>query len=175
MRLPKIFTLVVLVLVLAFGLFAVHFYQTGGAGLYRVIVHYLIPDLPDKRYNWSDFVYRGAGSEVSGFYSGGDEESFKMWTLNGLKTFYYKPGTSVFYFDDTCSAVKELISKGNETQLNQRYTYFDIASWEKQMQKEYFVTVKVLGKEDKRVVIDKLWAVSGRYKILGRIEEGVCE
>lgn len=33
--------------------------QTGGKALTRVVIHYFIKDLPDKKYSWQDFTDRG--------------------------------------------------------------------------------------------------------------------
>lgn len=52
--------------------------------------------------------------------------------------------------------------------------FFDIGQWKQNMQAEYFVTVQWVEKDGRRVV-DKLWSVSGKYKVLGRVGEGVCE
>lgn len=165
-------TLTVFVLLIGF---IFYFFSTGGGGLYRTVVYYLIPDLPDKFHSWTDFVYKGENTKVVGFYAGGDETSIKIWTLSGLKRFYAKPRFSTFSFLDTCSAVRQIKQSGSKTAPNNEQLYFDLTEFQELLQPENLVTVWPSGKEDGRVMIDKVLARSGQYKVLGRIEEGVCE
>lgn len=60
------------------AIYGVYFFATGGRGLYRIVVNYLLPDLPDKKYSWIDFVYKDENRRISGFYAGGDENSIKI-------------------------------------------------------------------------------------------------
>lgn len=150
------------------------FFSTGGAGLYRTVRYYLIPGLPDKTHTWSDFVYNG-DKKVSGFYAWGDEESIKIWTLSGLKRFYTKPGFSIYHFLDTCEAVRQLKEVGLTSAPNDEVTYFTLEPWQKELKPEYFVTIWPQGKEGGHVMINKALARSGKYKVLGKIERGVCE
>lgn len=165
------------VLVLGLSAFGYYFYTTGGAGLYRIVVYYLIPkNIPDKKYTWRDFFYKkGEGVRVSGFYAKGDSESVSIWTLSGLKKFYAKPKTSVYNFRDTCLVVRQMKERGEQSMVNGNDIFFDITDWNEMMKKEYFVTVQVLGRENGRDLIDNIWGVSGRYKVLGKVEEGVCD
>lgn len=144
-------------------------------GLYRIVVHYLIPNLPDKKYTWIDFIYKGSGSSVSGFYAGGNEDSFSLWTLSGLKTFYALPNTSAFIFRDTCAVVKQIKDNGSKSVINPEQRTFYIDEWRNLMKPEYFATVQLLGDESGKNLIDKAWGVSGKYKVLGRVDRGVCD
>jgi hypothetical protein len=74
----KIAALVLTVLLVGLAAFGFYFYTSGGAGLTRIVINYLIPNLPDKRYTWDDFRYRGEKEKVSGFYSSSNTESFSM-------------------------------------------------------------------------------------------------
>lgn len=78
----KIWWGIVFAFIFGLGVFGYYFYTSGGAGLSRVVFNYLIPDLPDKKYDWNDFRYRGEGEKISGFYAFGDSESFSIWTLS---------------------------------------------------------------------------------------------
>lgn len=103
----------------------VFFYLTGGRGLIRIIFNYLIPDLPDKKYSWEDFRYRGEQQRISGFYSFGDNVGFSLWTLSGLKRFIHNPGTSVYSFRDTCAVVKQLSTEDANCSINpKRYMWW---------------------------------------------------
>lgn len=165
----------VVVLSLSLIFFGVYFFSTGGAGLYRIVVNYLVPDLPDKKYSWVDFIYKDDTYKVSGFYAGGDEESIKIWTLSGLKRFYAKPKFSSFSFRDTCAAVRQIQENGLKQAINNESINFDISEFQALLKPEYFVTVWPVGKEDGKVMIDKVFAFSGKYKVLGRVEQGVCD
>ena len=158
--------------------FAIFFSQTGGNGLYRIVINYLIPNLPENKYSWGDFMDRGVDQEISGFYSSGDVNSFKIWTLSGLKTFHHLPGTSVYIFRDTCKVYKQIatnnVTEGVGATNNEEVTP-GLFKWILKMQKEYFVTVKRLPNQYGHDMVDKAWSSSGKYKILGQIEEGVCD
>lgn len=112
------------------------FFSTGGGGLYRTIVYYLIPDVPNKVHTWLDFVYKGDDRAVYGFYAGGDEESIKIWTLSGLKRFYAKERFSTFYFRDTCAVVRRLQQGGGQSGLNSEEVYFNLSEWQGLLQPE---------------------------------------
>lgn len=161
------------------------FLATGGMGLLRIIQPYLLRDLPDKRYGWSDFVPSNSTNKISGFYSpqlsGGN--GVGIWTLAGLQRFYHQPQFSVYYHRDVCGAVKsiqddiaEIGDKAAKSRLgaNLEDRFFDIDKWKKEMKSEYFVTIQWAEKDGKKVV-DKLWSVSGRYKLLGLIGEDTCD
>lgn len=171
----KVWLGIIFVLIFSLGVFVSFFYFTGGAGLSRIVINYLIPNLPDKKYNWQDFRYKGEGQKISGFYAYGDNESFSIWTLSGLKKFYHKPETSVYSFRDTCAIVKQITAEDTGISLNPENLYFDVGDWNKVMKKEFLVTVLSLGKENGHQMVDKVWSVSGKYKILGRIEGKVCD
>ncbi len=139
------------------------FYTTGGNGLTRVIAYYLIRDLPDKQYNWRDFTDQGTTRKISGFYSSGDKDSFRLWTLSGLKTFHTLPGTSIYMYEDICAGVQYLNDNPEATEsvvpAPQRVNS-DILTWEGLMRKGYFVTVKRLDGETNFNLVDKVWSYS---------------
>ena len=66
------------VLVVASSSIGFFFYSTVGNGLTRVVVHYLIRDLPNKQYSWRDFTDQGTPNKISGFYSSGDKDGFSL-------------------------------------------------------------------------------------------------
>lgn len=173
----RIKAVILSVVVLIFGLaaFGVYFFSTGGGGLYRTIVYYLIPDVPNKVHTWLDFIYKGDDRAVYGFYAGGDENSIKIWTLSGLKRFYAKERFSTYYFRDTCAVVRRLQQSGGQSGLNTEEVYFDLNEWQGLLQPENLVTVWTHGREGGRIIIDKALARSGRYKVLGKVEAGVCD
>jgi hypothetical protein len=172
----KAIILSVVVLTLGLAVFGWYFFSTGGAGLYRTVVNYLLADIPDKKHDWWEFIYKGENSSVSGFYSGGDEESIKIWTLSGLKRFYAKPKFSTYSFRDTCAVVRQLQQEGGgQRGLNNEEVYFDLGEWQSLLVPENYVTVWLAGKENGQVVIDKTLGRSGKYKVLGKIEKGVCD
>lgn len=160
------------------------FYWTGGRGLVRIIRPYLMVNIPDKRYGWSDFTLNNDTNRVSGFYSSqlSGESGVAIWTLAGIKRFYHEPNLSVYYHRDVCYALSqikaaadsdELLDKGVSGKSVETY-YFDISQWREEMKSEYFVTIQWVDRDGRRVV-DNLWSVNGRYKVLGRIGEDVCE
>lgn len=154
------------------------FYSTtGGNGLTRVIAYYLIRDLPDKQYSWRDFIDRGPTKKISGFYSSGDKDSFRLWTLSGLKTFYTLPGTSIYMYEDICAGVQEL--NNNPEVVDSaipapKQVTPDILSWEELMRKEYLVTVLRLDGQDNLNLVDKVWSYSGKYKIINQLDIESC-
>lgn len=174
MRVLKVWLGITFILIFSLGVFISFFYFTGGAGLSRVVFNYLIPNLPDKKFDWVDFRYK-EGQKISGFYAYGDNESFSIWTLSGLKKFYHKPETSVYMFRDTCEIVRQLTAEDANSRENPENIFFDLSDWGNTMKKEYLVTVQSLGKENGREIVDKVWSVSGKYKILGRIDDKVCD
>ncbi len=153
------------------------FYTTGGNGLTRVIAYYLIRDLPDKQYNWRDFTDQGTTRKISGFYSSGDKDSFRLWTLSGLKTFYALPGTSIYMYEDICAGVQYLNDNpevaGSEITIPKRVTQ-NILDWEKLMRKENFVTVQRLVGQDTPNMVEKVWSFSGKYKIISQLDLEAC-
>lgn len=172
----KAIILSIVVLIVSLVIFIFYFFSTGGRGLARTVVYYLFSDMPDKQYTWIDFINKnGPGSNVSGFYAFGDENSISIWTLSGLKRFYAKPLSSVYVFRDTCGIIKQMKENQTKNMVNPEQTTIEISEWQTKMKSEYFVTVKVLDREDGRNMIDKAWGVSGRYKILGKVEAGVCD
>lgn len=172
--------MVVIVLLLG-GVGLVGFWVTGGRGLVRIIPNYLMADIPDKRYGWSDFRVSVDTNKISGFYSpqlSGDS-AVAIWTMSGLKRFYHEPGTSVYYHRDACAIVNAIKNGGENVDVrsleeNLNTYYFDIAQWQDEMKSEYLVTMQWV-EEDGRRVVDKLWSVSGRYKVLGQLGGLVCD
>lgn len=172
----KAIILSVVVLILSLVIFGIYFFSTGGTGLYRLARYYLSQDIPNKEYTWFDFVYRqDPGSYINGVYAFGDEDSISLWTLSGLKRFYAKPLTSVYVFRDTCGIVRKLTETGAPSLNNPELVSINLSDWQTGMKPEYFVRIKTLGKEDGKNLIDKAWSISGKYKVLGRIDRGVCE
>lgn len=153
------------------------FYLTGGNGLARITAYYLIRDLPDKQYSWRDFTDQGTAHKISGFYSSGDKDSFRLWTLSGLKTFHTLPETSIYMYEDVCAGVQYLNNNpeaaGSAISAPQRITS-DILTWEGLMRKEYFVTVKRLDGETNSYLVDKVWSYSGKYKIINQLDLEAC-
>lgn len=156
----------------------IFYVQTGGSGLSRVIWYYFLRDIPDKKYSWQDFTDRGARAGISGFYAYGDDDSFSMWTLSGLKTFTHIPEISVYQHEDVCFALKQLqvdpqgltkSAKADSTITG------DFALWRSWIKQEYLVTVIRLEGGEYRNGIDKIWSYSGRYKKLNVLEQDTCE
>ena len=164
-----------LVLVCSLSYFVFYFNSTGGAGLSRIVINYLIPNLPDKKYSWGDFMDRGIDKDISGFYAGGDANSFKLWTLSGLKTFYHKPLVSLYMFYDTCAVYNNLKNADVKTAPVEQSITPGLFVWERTMKKEYFVTVSRLGSEFGNNFVREARSQSGKYKVLGQIEEGICD
>lgn len=165
-------------LIVTFSLiiFSFYFVATDGKGLYRLARYYLSQDIPNKEYAWFDFIYhQDPGSYINGVYAFGDEDSISLWTLSGLKRFYAKPLTSVYVFRDTCGIVRKLTETGAPSLNNPELVSINLSDWQTGMKPEYFVRIKTLGKEDGKNLIDKAWSISGKYKVLGRIDRGVCE
>lgn len=134
----------------------------------------------DKRYSWGDFSGIGVDKKMSGFYSEffSNQDRMAIWTLTGIRFFYHKPATSIYYFRDTCEVVKQLNQNKNttgETKLaNPEQYYFTLSSWQELVKDENLVTVQWVS-EHGRHYIDKAWSQSGKYRVLGKIEGGVCE
>lgn len=152
------------------------FYNSGGAGLTRIVKNYLIPNIPDKKYSWADFTDRGPTVKISGFYSSGNKNSFYLWTLSGLKRFDSQPGTSIYMFEDVCAAVQNLNAKPDATNsaFIENMVTGDILIWEGLMKPEYLVTVLRLGDEAKKNFVDKVWSVSGKYKVINQLTKDQC-
>lgn len=150
------------------------FYVTGGRGLIRIIPSYLLADIPDKRYGWSDFLPSGTQRKVSGFYSAtlSNENRLAIWTLAGLQTFTHNPGRSVYYHRDTCGVIKAMKEGDGGEALNPMAVYVDPASWRAVMQQEYLVTVQW---EEGSRNVENVWSISGKYRVLGKVEGGVCD
>lgn len=155
------------------------FYSTtGGNALTRVFYYYLIRNIPDKEYRWRDFTDQGPTAGITGFYSSGDENGFSLWTLSGLKKFKNMPGTSVYMYEDICSAVGELNENPEATENTvirapQQVTP-NILTWENLMKKEYLVTVLRLDGYDNQNLVDKVWSYSGKYKIINQLDLEAC-
>ena len=171
----------VVLIAVALGIFLfvwLGFYYTGGRGLFRVSKYYLVRDLPDKKYVWSDFLLNNTSKQITGFYSAtfSNDKSVAIWTLTGLQRFYHQDKKSVYYYRDACAVIKSVIENKTPTEpvTNPYTTYLDIAKWRGEMRQEYMLTVKWDEEGGKRVV-DKLWSMSGKYKMPGLIGEGVCE
>jgi hypothetical protein len=168
------------VILLALAVVSYLFYtKTGGNALTRVVWHYFIPNIPDKKYSWQDFTDRGTTQGISGFYAYGDDTGFRMWTLSGLKHFAHVPGISIYQYEDVCSAVRELVELGeyaNGAAQAEQYVTGDISRWQSVMIKpENLVTVVRLDDQNYSNGVDKVWSYSGKYKKLNTLEQGVCD
>ncbi len=154
------------------------FVYSGGIGLARIVWYYLIPDMPDKKFGWDDFRDRGPRQEIKGFYSGGDETGFYLWTLSGLKRFNHQQGVSVYLFHDVCAALRALNAGQAETDdstlLGKQITG-DVQEWRARLKKEYLVTVVRLEEDEGENKVDKALAVSGRYKVPGQLTLEQCD
>ncbi len=153
--------------------------KTGGRGLTRAVWYYFWRDIPDKKYSWREFSDRGVEQGISGFYAFGSETSFSMWTLAGLKTFYHVAGTSIYQYEDICGALKRLRDNPNESGASgmraEARVSGELAVWEGWIKPENLVTVVRLREGDGKNMIDKVWSYSGKYKVLNRLDEGVCD
>ena len=150
---------------------------TGGNGLTRITFHYLIRNLPDKQYSWRDFTDQGTPNKISGFYSSGDRDSFRIWTLSGLKKFDNLPGTSIYMYEDICAGVRYLHDNPETAERERiipKQVTQNILDWEKLMRKENFVTVQRLVGEDNPNMVDKVWSFSGKYKIISQLDFDAC-
>ncbi len=151
--------------------------NTGGRGWYGLL----------NLIYWQIYLIRGTGGvtlsplsdtqRVSGFYSQQlrMDEGVAIWTLTGLKRFYHKEGTSVYYYRDVCAQAKDLQSgiESPKIMTNIEEVYFDIPNWQQNMRSEYLITLQWV-EEDGRRVVDKLWSVSGKYRVLGQVGGRVC-
>lgn len=156
----------------------VFFALTGGHGLSRVVWHYFIRDLPDKKYSWREFGERGASKGISGFYAYGDQDGFSMWTLSGLKTFTHAQGTSIYMHEDICGAMARLSDKSQEiggSVLAGKEVTGNIELWQSLIKQENLVTVVRLSTKEYDNGVDKVWSYSGRYKILNRLDGEACK
>lgn len=165
------------IFVVASSLAGYYYSTTGGNGLTRIVVNYLTRNLPDKQYGWQDFIDQGPTKKISGFYSSGDKDSFRLWTLSGLKKFYTLPGTSIYMYEDICAGVRYLNDNpetaGSEVTVPKRVTP-NILDWERFMKKENFVTVQRLVGQDTPNMVDKVWSFSGKYKIISQLDLEAC-
>ncbi|MBK6648172.1 MAG: hypothetical protein IPG44_20915 [Anaerolineales bacterium] len=156
----------------------VFFVKTGGMGLSRVTWHYFFRDLPDKKYSWQEFTDRGTAQGISGFYAFGNQNGFSMWTLSGLKTFRHVPGTSIYQHEDICGALKalqdNLQATGSGMKANKQVTGV-IEFWQSLMKQENLVTVLRLTDGEHHNDIDKVWSYSGKYRVLNKLDPGVCD
>jgi hypothetical protein len=152
--------------------------NTGGNALSRVVWHYFIPDLPDKKYSWQDFTERGVEQGISGFYAYGDEYGFSLWTLSGLKAFTHIPGISVYMHQDICAAVRQLNDNpqvaGTPVRATKTVTG-DIGTWESLIRKENLVTVLRFDAPEYHNGINKVWSYSGIYKELNKLNRESCD
>lgn len=163
---------VLLVGILSFGAF---FFFTGGMGLARIIQYSLIPNIANKQYTWSDFMDRGPGQKINGFYSSSDNKSFSMWTLSGLKTFYVGPESKEFYYLGLCEAIvgADLANDSGYYQEAMEINVGDFGTWRGKMKKEYFVTVETNVNKPNEIL--RVWSRSGKYKQVGVIDTETCK
>jgi hypothetical protein len=151
--------------------------KTGGVALSRVVWHYLIRDLPDKKYSWSEFRDRGVNQGISGFYAYGDQEGFSLWTLSGLKTFTHVPGVSIYLHEDVCAAVRLLseIPEAADDPVKADVTITgNIELWQSLIKQENLVTVVRLDERTYRNGVDKAWSYSGKYRELNKLDQDAC-
>lgn len=167
------------VILLALVVVSYLFYtKTGGNALTRVVWHYFIPNIPDKKYSWQDFIDRGATQGISGFYAYGDETGFRLWTLSGLKHFAHVPGISIYQHEDICGALMALQdnpqANGGTMKANHDIVW-ELPSWQGLIKQENLVTVVRLDDPNYSNGVDKVWSYSGKYKKLNTLEQGVCD
>jgi hypothetical protein len=151
--------------------------RTGGVALSRVVWHYLIRDLPDKKYSWSEFRDRGVNQGISGFYAYGDQEGFSLWTLSGLKTFTHVPAVSIYLHEDVCAAVRLLsdIPEVADDPVKADVTITgDSELWQSLIKQENLVTVVRLDEPGYRNGVDKAWSYSGKYRELNKLDQDAC-
>lgn len=174
----KILLLVFFLALAANIVFLVRFFlNSGGWGLVRVVWYYLLRNIPDKRYHWQDFTDRGSGMGINGFYSGGDDTGFYLWTLSGRKRFSHRPGISVYQFNDVCAAVRqwgERREMGKSAWTPTRVTG-EIVEWQEWMKPAYLVGVTRLEDNGSKNAVDKVWSVSGRYKVPDQLTKEQCK
>lgn len=173
----KVWIGIIFILIFSLGVFVSFFYFTGGVGLSRVVFNYLIPDLPDKKYNWRDFTDRRVSQGISGFYAYGDQDGFSMWTLSGLKSFTHVQGTSIYMHEDICGAVRQLTENPQATGSSVKATKEvtgNIVFWQSLIKRENLVTVLRLQEKEYHNGIDKVWSYSGIYKQLNKIDGESC-
>lgn len=156
---------------------SIFFVKTGGMRLLKVTWHYFLRDLPDKKYNWREFTERGEKQGISGFYAFGNEKGFSMWTLSGLKTFRHLPGISIYQHEDICRALRELQENPQATGgvMAEKTITGRIEYWQSLIKSENLVTVLRLTDDKRRNAIDKVWSYSGKYKVLNKLDQGVCD
>lgn len=162
-----------LAVIASIALLIAFFYRTGGAGLARVVWHYLFRNIPDKEYSWADFRDRGAETALYGFYSGGDESGFYLWTLSGRKRFYHQAGTSIYMFNDVCTAVRQL-DTGESASVEKQVTG-NLQEWQGWIKQENLVKVLRLDETAGKNAVDKVWSQSGKYKIPGELTKEQCD
>lgn len=133
------------------------FYWTGGRGLVRIIRPYLMADISDKHYGWSDFIPNNHSRRVSGFYSPqfSNDGVVAIWTFAGLQRFRHQKGTSVYYFRDVCDAVKRIKAAVDEGKPLDKgvpgesveVILFDLETLKQGMKPEYLVTIQWVEQE----------------------------
>jgi hypothetical protein len=168
---------IVLISIATLTLFGIFFYKTGGFRILTVAFNYLIPNIPNKKYTWIDFVDRGPNKKINGFYAGEDGEGFRMWTLSGLMRFSHNRSHSVYGFKDVCQGINSLKNRNSlgtheVTVIEELTGDFDL--WRKQMDNEYFVTVTYMDNPEKSKYVLRAWGVNVKYKIIGVIEKEGC-
>jgi len=151
--------------------------KTGGNALTRVVWHYFLQDIADKKYSWGDFTDRGASEGISGFFAYGDSDRFRLWTLSGLKTFTHVQDISVYQHEDICGALKQLQERGEagapvaaEKTITGSSSY-----WQSLIKPENLVTVLRLEDPHYHNGVDKVWSYSGKYRELNKLEAETCE
>lgn len=168
----ELFLIVLAIGVVIYGIF---FYFTGGAGLVRVITNYLIPNISNKEFGWSDFIDRGVTYKLSGFYSSSTKNSVSIWTLSGLKTFYVQPGSGEFLYSAICESLGNRVStQGSEDTVHiGEMDTRDFELWRKKLKPEYFVTVQ--RDRTQGDYIDMAWSMSGKYNQPKVIDGSTCK
>lgn len=148
--------------------------------LVRLYQNYLSQDLPDKKYSYIDFTDRGPREQLHGYYAGNMGNSVYIWTLSGLKRFTHRQQTSVYYYDDLCGAIAELLKlkesgeSANKLQREPVYT-LNIAEWREQVKRGDYVWVKRVGEGAESRVIDKVWASNNYNYPYGGLTASGCE
>lgn len=168
----------IVVVILLLGVATVGFWYTGGSSLVYVYQNYLTKDIKDKIYTEEMFRDRGPREMLHGYYAGSDNKSFYMWTLSGLKRFFHRDVTSVYYHVDTCGIMKKIEAgerskEGGATQVDLE-EYFDLSAWRERMKPGYYVWVKRVGEGVEASIIDKVWGNSNMTFPIDVITESSC-
>lgn len=176
---------VVVGLVILIGVVVLGFLMSGGSRLVWIYTHYLIKDIPEKKYSLSDFQDRGVGQIISGYYAGTVAGGVYVWTFSGLKKYHHYQGTSVYYYVDTCETIRQLanrkkdlgekLTESEAREKREMWRTFDLAEWRIYPKTGDYVWVKWVDIGNGRRTIDKIYASSNKYYPIEHIKVEQCE